>query len=239
MPRSEPSRPADVCHRCSFLPRSEMRSLDAAGVARLQSAHVALDFPTGSHVFRAGSPCRGVYVLTHGLVAIRRATPEGDSMIVRLLFPVCTFDLATFLRAERHASEAYVLTPSRICQIDQPTFDQLVQDHPEVGRALMRRLATELATAEENLLALGRMPVRERFLRLLLQIGGQCNAHPAAATQRFTLPLSRQDMAGVLGIRPETLTRTIQEVGSEGLVHIRQRDVEIPDTGSLLAAIAE
>ncbi|MEZ5990204.1 MAG: Crp/Fnr family transcriptional regulator [Planctomycetota bacterium] len=230
------------CRSCPFRPESDLRDLGPAGIDLLQLGHDRRIWPAGSRVFRAGDPCPGVSILTRGLIAIRKVSPEGRSMIVRLVFPVRAFGLAAFLGPGRHGADAVVLSESSICTVGKRTVTAMIEQDPSVGRSLMNRLSQDLLAAEEAILVLGRMPVRERFLRLMLQLAAQPWAQdPDGDGDRvqFDLPLSRQDLASTLGIRPETLTRTIHELDGCGLIRIRGRRVSVPDLGGLLTAVGE
>jgi CRP/FNR family transcriptional regulator len=196
--------------------------------------------PAGAALFNAGEPSTGVWVLTRGLVAIRRTTIEGESVIVRLVFPVRSFGPTSFLRASAYMSTAVAVSEVTACLIRRSTVDELLAREPALGLGLLRRLAADLASAEEALLTLATVPARDRLLRLLLQLleyqPGR-RVDPDQASTRLELPLSRKEMAQALAVRPETLSRAIAEAEAQGLVRMEGRLVTIPDVGRVLDAV--
>lgn len=54
-----------------------------------------------------------------------------------------------------------------------------------------------------------------------------------------TLPMSRIDLAGMIGVQPETLSRLIMRLRSEGLLRLRGRVIEIPSLSALEHSFCE
>jgi CRP-like cAMP-binding protein len=185
----------------------------------------------GSMVFRAGEACRGIHVLTRGLVAVQRNTVQGETLILRLTFPVSAFGIEAWVRSGRHDSDAVALVESVVCLLDSTRAQQFLALNPEARTALMVRLAADLVASEESALMLGKAAARERFRRLLrLLLDHAPDRAPSRAwpgAQRFRLPSSRQQLAAMLGIRPETLSRTIRQAQREGWLRLQGRWAEI------------
>ena len=51
------------------------------------------------------------------------------------------------------------------------------------------------------------------------------------------LPMSRGDLAAMLGIRPESISRTIRVFQEEGVAHFTQREVYVPHIDKLLSEL--
>ncbi|MCB1153632.1 winged helix-turn-helix domain-containing protein, partial [bacterium] len=48
------------------------------------------------------------------------------------------------------------------------------------------------------------------------------------------LPMSRQDIADMVGARPETIARTIRSLQDDGVATFKGREVMVPDLDALL-----
>ncbi|MBK8099293.1 MAG: Crp/Fnr family transcriptional regulator [Planctomycetes bacterium] len=228
-----------ACRVCAFLPPAEFAP-HAVGLPSPAHEHENLVCRRDEPIYRAGSPCGAIHVLTEGLVAIRRIAQDGNAMIVRLVFPVTAFDLTAFLRTDRYSAEAVPLVPSRVCRLRREVFDRLAEHNPTMAMALMRGMAADLAAAEENLQAVAQRSARERLLGLLLRLATVGAPRTASdGLERFVLPLSRQDMASITAMRPETLARLLRDFEFEGLLRFRRRVVEVLDPGRLFAAVGE
>ena len=67
-----------------------------------------------------------------------------------------------------------------------------------------------LNTAEEMVLQSATLPVRARFAHLLLVLKDRYGVTGDNGELTLKLPLSRQDMAAMIGIRPESMSWTIR-----------------------------
>ncbi len=100
-----------------------------------------------------------------------------------------------------------------------------------------RRLAEDLRAAEEEKLA-ATESVRERVARLLLLLadryGEETARHKGLTVQ---LPMARQDMAALLGVRAESVARAIRALEDDGVARFRGRKVTIPSIERLMAEL--
>jgi CRP/FNR family transcriptional regulator len=100
-------------------------------------------------------------------------------------------------------------------------------------KRLLEVAANELVAAQEQMLLLGRKTARERlasFLLLQSRQGLTCGR----ARRRFTLPMTRNDIADYLGLTIETVSRTLTRLRNEGLIEIAvQSDVLVDNPRGL------
>ena len=107
-------------------------------------------------------------------------------------------------------------------------MSQFLSQNLELGQRFLRRLATELEAAEATRLCAIAMPLRARLASLLLELNGRFGAEGS-----LVLPLSRQEIASMLGTRPETITRNIRLLEKTGYVKFLGREVIINDHAGL------
>jgi CRP/FNR family transcriptional regulator len=94
-----------------------------------------------------------------------------------------------------------------------------------------------LETAEESLLQRSTLPIRTRLAHLLLTLKFRYGVAQEDGTISIKLPMQRQDMAALLGTRPETLARAFQAMRNDGVLTSSGRTVIIPDLDGLLDEI--
>ena len=109
------------------------------------------------------------------------------------------------------------------------------QRNPALGHRFLGRAIKDLEEAEDKFLESVTLSVRARFAHLLLVLKDRY-AKTAEGDKElvFELPLSRQDMAAMIGIRPETLSRTVRQFEEDGIAEFSGRTVRVPDVSSLL-----
>lgn len=142
------------------------------------------------------------------------------------------------LLGDDHAVETEVLKAATVCFIDKETVKALLHTNPALGLQFFRRTARELDDAEVRYAESLTLPIEARFAHLLLALRQRYGETAANGSVSMALPLTRRDIASMLGVRPETLSRAIRKLHDDGLATFRNRDVTIPDPATLYASLA-
>ena len=107
----------------------------------------------------------------------------------------------------------------RYCRFSRTKLRALLDDFPLMEKRLLEVAANELVAAQEQMLLLGRKTARERlasFLLLQSRQGLPCGH----ARRRFTLPMTRADIADYLGLTIETVSRTLTRLRAEQMIEV-------------------
>jgi CRP/FNR family transcriptional regulator, anaerobic regulatory protein len=121
--------------------------------------------------------------------------------------------------ADTYTVSAEAVEPVRLCRFPRARLHRLVEQFPRLEHQLLETAANELATAQEQMVLLGRKTARERVASFLVgwAAGGRSCAPPAT---RLHLPMPRGDIADYLGLTIETVSRTLTRFRIEGLLAI-------------------
>jgi CRP-like cAMP-binding protein len=106
----------------------------------------------------------------------------------------------------------------------------MLTDNGGVALELMEVLADNLSEVKEHLLQMAYSSVRKKTAQTILQFVQVLNRKPDEA-----IKISRNDLAAVAGIAPESLIRTLSGFKKEGLIEIEGRNIKILDLDSLEA----
>ncbi len=220
------------CAACHHFRKTEWAALDDAGRDRMDRVRRKCHFLPGEPIYHEGDEPTGAYCVSSGLVGIRKVDAEGESVLLRLVRPGETFGFRSFITDEAHSVSAEALTECRICRLPQAAAQPMVEGCPGLVCKFFDHLARDMRETETKVLETVKAPSRLRFLRLLVAFGATGLDGPDVDDgneQHFELPLSRQDIASMIGVRPESMSRMIRAVQEEGLARFRGRQVEIPD----------
>lgn len=226
------------CHSCASRAYSAWNLLSEADLQFLSDHKKTRHYKAGQIIFFQDDPCYGVYCIESGLVALRKTDEQGRSVIVRLVHPGETVGYRTFFSGGNFTSSAESLAKCRVCFIEKSVLEYLLDRNKEVMRDFTRQLANELKRSEEDMLYRSTLPARARLAHLLLNLLAHADIELKRKDLEWELPLSRQDMAAILGIRPETIARTLHSFEEEGVAHFEGRKVKVPQL-DLLEAEAE
>jgi CRP-like cAMP-binding protein len=106
---------------------------------------------------------------------------------------------------------------------------------PRLGTALFWSAACEAAVDGEHLVNLGRRSAYERLAHLLLELLVRLRAVGLAEEQSYTLPLTQELMADVLGLSGAHINRMIRALREEGLATLDEQRVVVHDVAGLSA----
>lgn len=222
------------CLSCRSRCSAEWGCLNDASIGLIDRAKISRNYSPGKIVYNQGDPCGGVFCIESGLVGIRRVDEQGNSTLLRLVHPGETIGYKSFLRKAPHDNAAEALMPSSICFVDRPTVRGLLQQSPDLGLSFLDHSLRDLAETEVRYMESVTWRVRTRLLHILLVLYERFGFETENGEHYVELPISRQDLAGLTGTAPETMSRTIQRIQTEGLATFEGRRVRLSDIDAIL-----
>ena len=217
-----------TCGQCGTLNRAEWRFLEHPDVVRLNESKVQVHYAAGETLFMEGDPCTGVYCISSGRLVVRKTDIDGNSVLIRIAEAGETIGYRALLADEEHGTTAQAITPATACYIDRVHVRGFMARNPELAIDFARHIAADLRAAEDLFLRTATQRVRTRLAYVLLKLGQDRSCIADDGARVVELPVSRQDLAAMVGIRPETLARTIREFERLGLAEFAGRSVRIP-----------
>jgi CRP-like cAMP-binding protein len=227
----------DSCRTCASRLRSNWRSLTAVELERLDRARRVVRCDAGEAVFEQGDPHVGVYCVRSGTIAVRKLDAEGNMVTLGLSYPGDLLGCESLADAGEHRTSAEAVVPATVCLLDGSAVTAALAGSPELVRDTLRRSAAELERAHDALVRAATLPPRDRLVLLLLQLLQRHGETCADGSCRVDLPLPRRDLASMVGVRHETLSRLIARLETEGLAHFSGRRVTVPSYRRLAAAV--
>jgi CRP/FNR family transcriptional regulator len=227
------------CFSCQGRERSEWCVLEDDDLRVLDRARTSNTYRAGQVIFYQGNACLGLYCIEEGEVALRKADEAGHDAIVRLAHAGQTLGYRAYFAGTPYAATAEALTECRICFVDRAAVRQLLDRNPALGYRFLHRAAVELEESEESRLQVTTLSVRTRLAHLLLALKDRRGRALDNGELVIELPLARQDLAALLGARPETISRAIRALEDDGVAHFDGREVRIADLDALLDELDE
>jgi CRP/FNR family transcriptional regulator len=236
------SRSTDVparsnCFTCKAFVHTEFEALPEWDVAIVNEVKVPRTYRAGEPIFRAGDSADGIYCVGAGLVCTRKKDNTGTSVPFRLRYPGDVLGFRSFLSGTDRASTAEALEPTRACFIGGDTLRDLLSRNLGLCLSFLRRLASDLDSAEERLLQRKTLNARARLAQLLLVLFGSHGTVRANGGVSLKLPFSRRDMAEAIGVNVKSMSRIIRGFQDEGIARFSGRAVEVPDFEKLVAEL--
>ena len=193
------------------------------------------DFAPQASIFYEGDPCRHLFEVLEGVLRVYKLTPDGRRQVTGFLYPGQVLGLG-FMESYAYTAEA--VTAVKLCRYKRDSLDRVMDDQPALARRLLTITASELATAQDQMLLLGRKTASERIASFLLRLSDH-NAEIGEDPAEVYLPMTRTDIGDYLGLTTETVSRTISRFKARGLIRLRPaKRVQLLDLDAL-AELAE
>lgn len=208
-----PSVPA-TCQNCPHVHRSLLGSCQPSELDFLAGSKVHRSYRKGQVIFQQGSQTQGLYCVHQGKVKISKVSAEGKERIIRLGKEGDVLGYRSLLLGETYTTAAVALTDCVVCLVPRPDFFSLIGQNARFAQSLTQLLATSLGEAEARLLS-SHKPVSQRLAEALLLLYHAFQPVPDAL---FSMPVSRDDLAALMGATKETASRLLSEFREEGVV---------------------
>ena len=214
---------------------SSYLALTTSEVAYLNGLHEpARKVQRHREIIVAGRRYDCVFILCSGVVSGYKVLPDGKRQVLNLGLPgdfvgipACLFDVAV--------NSVSSLTDVVLSPVSFEKLSGLFTQYPRLGAALFWCTACDAAIYGEHLVDLGRRSAYERLAHLILELLARLRAAGLASELSYTLPLTQEFVADVLGLSVPHINRMIRCLREEGLATIEDRHVVIHDLASLSA----
>lgn len=218
----------NACSRCDVRHRSVCSAVGDAGLARLAAAAIHVEVQAGQTFIREGDPASDFFNVTRGTAKLFKLLPDGRQQITGFAGVGHFLGLAV---SAAYGFSAEAIEPMRLCRFARPKLRRLLDDFPQLERRLLETACNELATAQEQMLLLGRKTARERVASFL--VARSQDATPCGQAVRVRLPMTRGEIADYLGLTIETVSRTFSRFKADGWIVTSQDEVVLLDRGAL------
>lgn len=227
---------SNYCDSCAIRNRAICADLDAAEIAQLSTIGRRRRLTAGEQLFWEGDDTVLLANVIEGVLKISTHTSEGKEQILGLGFP-SDFLGRPFGQTAPFGAEA--LTDSFVCVFEQGDFDRFAREHSRLEHKLLERTLAELDRTRRWMLLLGRMNAEQKVASFLLELRDRltprtCGHIAVEVSEIFELPLTRQQMADILGLTIETVSRQLSRFKRDGLIDLlSRREVMIRDRRTL------
>lgn len=202
------------------------RSLEARHLERLlhQSRHVLLEHH--QLLYHQDMPARHFFFVISGRLRLYRLDQSG---VERTLESVgagdCFAEVMIYADPARYACYAEALKTCELLMIPVRAYRELLERHPEYTPAVLEHYAAKAVTRFHDLEIMTVQSARDRLVRYLLDLLPEGSGHGC----EVELPLPKCLVASRLAMQPETFSRLLSELRSQGLVRVNRSRLYITD----------
>jgi CRP/FNR family transcriptional regulator, cyclic AMP receptor protein len=171
-------------------------------------------FRRGAVLFSEGDVADRVFLIEHGWVTLRTATPAGGEVILGLRGPGDVLGELSALDGEPRSATAVAVEDVEAVVASAGELSAMLRRDSELARELLRVLARRLRESDRQRLEFAMLDSLGRVARRLLELAERFG-EPGHDGVRVELPLSQEQLASWCGCSREATVkalRTLREV---------------------------
>lgn len=197
---------------------------------RAEIAEIALSrsYEKGEMVYRAGDEGGTLFVLYTGRARLFRLSANGKEQLLRVVQPgdfIGELSLFSYLPL---TDNVQALEATTMCVLQGERLKVLMAKYPSIAFKVMDELSRRLEKAENRIENISFSSVTKRIAGALLEL--------SAGKNEIVLPMTKGDLASLLAMSQETLSRKLAELQEEGVILLRgHRRIIIKDKSGLEA----
>lgn len=220
------------CAQCSLQELCLPAGIGAEDLRRLDSI-VRRRRPAarGERLFRVGDRLDALFVARTGGFKTVRLAENGDAQIVGFHLPGELIGLDA-LGSGEHRCEGVALTTANVCEVPYTELSSIAAQVPGLQKQLLRVIGQSVDRDQNHASLLVRRHAGERIAVFLHGLAERYR-NIGASDLRFSLPMSREDIANFLGLAFETVSRGFTKLRDDGVISVIGRRIEILEPASL------
>ncbi len=203
------------CELCDVRERSVCGDLSPREFAHVEKTMARRNVAKNKTLMVEGEPNQSLYVIVDGSFRLSKVLEDGRRQVTGFLFKG---DFAGVRSTDSSAYTAEAIEESVVCYFPHRYLDEIAIDAPGVKDRLIARGQTEYHKAQDHIVLLGKKTAEERVLSFIELIGKTIGVDDSPARRTVPLPMARQDIADYLGLRLETLSRTLAALKQDGRI---------------------
>ena len=209
-------------------PEDEEKLKDLNDLRELFSKQELQYFKKGETIYEKGKHANYFYLVKRGIVKAHRLDNQGKQLITELYKEDDFFGNHANDPQSSYEDYATAMEETQLYTVSREEFQKILAGNPMITMQLVEVLNNNLSEIKNQLMDMAYGSVRKKTANTILLFAERIEKHPLKSIR-----ISRADLAGVAGMAPESLIRTLSEFKKEGLIEIEGRNIKLLDSQAL------
>ena len=175
-----------------------------------------------------------LFYIQKGKVKTFKTNDEGKELTVGLFGNGDFVGYTAILEGTVYKETAEVMEDTTLTIIDKEAFEKLLQFNKEVAQQFIQLLAQSVTDREEQLVGIAYNSLRKRVAGALVLLQKK---YTKDGEGKFSMYISREDLAQIAGTATESIIRTLSDFKSEKLIDIKEGAIIILDEKRLASLL--
>jgi len=159
-----------------------------------------------------------LFIVVTGQVKISRISEDGREVILAVLAEGDFFGELSLLDGQARSANVTVMKDSEMMLIHRDDFLALLKSFPQIAINLLRELASRMRKSDAQIKSLSLKNATGKVTATLLRLAEDIGVADEKRLIIHSLP-TQQDLANMAGTSRETISRVIQKLVNDKIVH--------------------
>ncbi len=182
-------------------------------------------------LFHNGEKFTSLFAIRTGVFKTRVTTEDGRDQVTGFQMAGEIIGLDGIVNGQ-HSCDAVALEDAEVCVMPYERLEELSREVTALQRHVHQVMSREIVREHGVMLLLGSMRAEERLAAFLMNLVKRLHARGFSATE-LILRMTREEIGSYLGLKLETVSRTLSKFVEEGVVEVNQRHVRITNADAL------
>jgi CRP-like cAMP-binding protein len=210
-----------------------LAGLSADQLTRIAGEARTIAAPAGKMIFRENQTCEGFYIVAEGRVKVYKIAADGRERTLHIVRPPHAFAEAALFGRGSYPAFAAAIENSRVILVYREPFIRMLRAEPDTAVRVFESLSQWLHRLVGQLEIETFLNARSKLASFLLRAARRQGVADAGEHVSVALTEAKRDIAAVLGMAPETLSRALADLEARGLIRPEGRAIVVSDLGEL------
>ncbi len=200
------------------LKKSEIfSSLKDEELEKIGALFESIKYKNNETIFIEGDPSDKFYLVAEGSVKILKHSMMGKDIILEVISPGDIFGGVAVLDKKPFPATAQAMEQTTVIRISRQNLLRIMEEYPILKLEIVKYFSDKLRDAHEMLKNIATERVEKRIAALLLKLSEKVGIEEGDY-RKIDFPLTRQEIAEMVGTTVETCIRTMSKFQKKGMI---------------------
>jgi CRP/FNR family transcriptional regulator len=185
----------------------------------------------GTSLFHNGEKFTSLYAIRTGFFKTSVITDDGRDQVTGFQMAGEIIGLDGIVN-DLHTCDAIALEDAEVCVMPFDRIEEISREVTALQHHVHKVMSREIVREHGVMLLLGSMRAEERLAAFLLNLVQRLQARGFSKTE-LILRMTREEIGSYLGMKLETVSRTFSKFSDDGVIEVKQRQINIRDAEAL------
>jgi len=210
--------------------------LEERDVEKINQGFQEKGFEAGDYIYFSGELADRLFVIAEGRIKLLQHTITGKDVLLDLLVPGEFFGSLSGAVDAVYPDTAQAQTA--VCALTIPTeeFRRMLASYPDSALQVLDAINDRLQSAHETIRLLSGSSAEKKIAYMLIKLAEKLG-QPQPVGLLIQTPLTRDELAEMTAITPETASRVISQFQKDGLIKTGRQWIALRKRAALQALI--